>query len=124
MGRLAALISKFDSRCVYCASLVEEGHTEPAMRATRDHSVPKTRGGLSGDDNIVLSCESCNVLKSDMTAYEFRYFIMKGEFTKSFIIYLAKHRQTIHRTQYARLRLKMLSPELLTAIPKPDYPDI
>lgn len=45
--------------CHYCKSSI------PAGKETKDHVVPRARGGLDIRWNIVFSCQLCNRRKSD-----------------------------------------------------------
>jgi hypothetical protein len=63
-------------RCYYCRrrtarSNEPEWVANPSLRATRDHKVPRSRGGSSRNDNIVLACSACNNAKGNLTAIEF-----------------------------------------------------
>lgn len=44
----------------------------PEMHRTRDHKVPKARGGLKSADNIVTACLRCNTDKGTLTVEEYR----------------------------------------------------
>jgi 5-methylcytosine-specific restriction endonuclease McrA len=48
-------------RCHYCGSTSD---------LTRDHIVPRSRGGSLEPDNIVYACRSCNSAKGDRTPEE------------------------------------------------------
>lgn len=48
-------------RCQYCSNKV------PRHKATYDHVVPKSKGGKTVWDNIVIACMPCNQKKRDMT---------------------------------------------------------
>ena len=45
--------------CVYCGRV--------AKNLTKDHVVPKSKGGATGASNIVLACKPCNQVKADRT---------------------------------------------------------
>lgn len=51
--------------CPYCLK------TFPLTEGTRDHVIPKSRGGSSDPKNIVLSCAECNQKKGSLTDKEF-----------------------------------------------------
>jgi 5-methylcytosine-specific restriction endonuclease McrA len=38
---------------------------------TRDHKIPKSRGGTGSWENTLLSCKKCNLRKADMSYEEF-----------------------------------------------------
>lgn len=44
-------------RCAYCLKRTK--------KLTRDHLIPKSKGGLSTPDNLVPACEQCNQQKMD-----------------------------------------------------------
>lgn len=47
--------------CHYC------GRT---TRLTKDHVIPRSRGGSDDDSNIVFACRNCNAAKGDRTPQE------------------------------------------------------
>lgn len=57
---------KSKGRCWYC------GVSFLDQKLTRDHLVPKSKGGLSAASNLVLSCEPCNYAKADMSLDAYR----------------------------------------------------
>ena len=59
------------SQCVYC------GINLTAETLTRDHVIPKVRGGYKGDRNIAPACRSCNEAKGPLTASE--YFAVRDD---------------------------------------------
>src|SRR3970282_360244 len=46
----------YGHRCAYCGA---------RTKLTRDHMVPRSRGGTMSKDNIAPACESCNMRKGD-----------------------------------------------------------
>ena len=62
----------YDGECQYCLKKI------PYTSATRDHLVPRSKGGGNADDNIVLSCKKCNTKKSN----NFPYFNIHGSEVK------------------------------------------
>ncbi len=50
--------------CAYC------GHKFPTHELTFDHVIPKSRGGKTWWQNIVLACSKCNSVKDDRTPEE------------------------------------------------------
>lgn len=71
--KLAQLLKDWEGRCVYCAQPINE-HLSPRhqFRATRDHFVPRRRGGLN-TRNLLPACTRCNALKGCIDP---RYFLM------------------------------------------------
>lgn len=62
----------YDGQCQYCLKKI------PYSQATRDHLLPRSKGGPNSDDNIVLSCKKCNSKKSN----HFPYFNIHGSEVK------------------------------------------
>jgi hypothetical protein len=62
----------YGGECQYCLRKI------PYTSATRDHLIPRSRGGGNNDDNIVLSCKKCNTKKSN----KFPYFNIHGSEVK------------------------------------------
>jgi 5-methylcytosine-specific restriction endonuclease McrA len=52
-------------RCVYCATALD------LDSATLDHVYPLAHGGAHHPGNVVLACNRCNRLKSDLLPYDF-----------------------------------------------------
>lgn len=58
-------------RCRYCGSSVVQGKKpRDGLLATRDHVLPKSRGGSGHIGNMVTACQPCNNRKADMTPGE------------------------------------------------------
>ena len=55
--------------CQYCKSKTHD--------LTIDHVVPKSRGGTDSWDNVVASCQKCNVKKGNRTPKEARMHLLK-----------------------------------------------
>ena len=49
-----ALFARDRNTCLYC------GHEHLDRELTRDHVVPKSRGGGDSWDNVVAACRRCN----------------------------------------------------------------
>jgi hypothetical protein len=69
---LRQLYHIYGGECQYCLKKI------PYTTATRDHLIPRSRGGGNSDDNIVLSCKKCNTKKSN----KFPYFNIHGSEVK------------------------------------------
>ena len=48
--------------CQYCGSY--------GVEMTIDHVVPRSRGGITSWENVVVACQRCNLKKGDRTLYE------------------------------------------------------
>ena len=53
-------------RCWYCGCELHPDHFHV------DHQIPKSSGGSSDIDNLVASCERCNMVKGTLSIEEFR----------------------------------------------------
>lgn len=91
---LAWLMMRDAGRCYWCGCRVEppennNGH-QTVNTATREHLIPKTRGGGNLSENLVLACFGCNNLKDDMTGEEFIHLLKTGELHPDYVNFLAK----------------------------------
>ncbi len=59
-----SVIARDKWRCQYC------GCRKSASELTFDHVVPKSRGGRTEWENIVMACVDCNATKADRTPAE------------------------------------------------------
>ena len=59
----AAVAERDDGRCRYCGLL----QTGQAATFHVDHVLPRSRGGATATDNLVLQCPCCSLRKSDKT---------------------------------------------------------
>jgi len=73
---LRQLYHIYGGECQYCLKAI------PYTAATRDHLLPRSKGGGNADDNIVLSCKKCNTKKSN----KFPYFNVHGSEVKPKIL--------------------------------------
>lgn len=53
--------------CVYC----NERLTKRSM--TRDHVIPRSKGGSNTPDNLVPACQNCNMRKSNKPLWKFLF---------------------------------------------------
>ena len=60
----AALFERDRNLCLYC------GRVFPPDALTRDHVVPKSRGGMNEWDNVVAACRRCNHHKGNRLPHE------------------------------------------------------
>lgn len=58
------LFKRDDHRCLYC------GQRFHRSDLTRDHVLPKSRGGIDKWENVVAACKRCNWLKDNLTPEE------------------------------------------------------
>lgn len=67
--QLKRLRKRFGGRCFYCRvdlTLPREPNSRKKTRVTRDHLIPKSRGGRQGNPNVVAACYACNNLRGNM----------------------------------------------------------
>lgn len=69
---LMTKIRKSNTKCYYCGCTVEES------KRTVDHKIPVSRGGLTKQDNLVMSCQKCNNEKDFLTEEEYNEFLNKA----------------------------------------------
>jgi 5-methylcytosine-specific restriction endonuclease McrA len=66
-GQKSSLYIRQRGMCAYCPFIFTNG-----SQATRDHVLPKSKGGKNTLDNLVLACRKCNKIKGQMfTEVEF-----------------------------------------------------
>ena len=65
-GRYRQVSRKSKGKCWYC------GIDFLNAKLTRDHILPRSKGGLNNPSNLVLACEPCNREKDDMTLEIYR----------------------------------------------------
>lgn len=70
------LFIRDDHQCQYCGRGPSDFNSREEL--TRDHIVPKKRGGGNTWENMVTSCSSCNHKKSDLTLDQVG-FILKSQ---------------------------------------------
>jgi 5-methylcytosine-specific restriction endonuclease McrA len=64
-SKFLQLFERDKGRCVYCGLDLKADY-DRFMMATEDHLLPSSRVGHARDlNNLVLSCRTCNNLKSD-----------------------------------------------------------
>lgn len=64
----AVIFALFKGKCVYCLEAVTIPLAREKLapkRAVLDHKIPVSGDGHDGFDNIVLSCNECNIRKYD-----------------------------------------------------------
>ena len=63
---------RWRTNCHWCNAPFNEADPDSTRYPTRDHRIPKSRGGGSGiDGNLVWACRECNMLKADLMPDEF-----------------------------------------------------
>lgn len=68
-----------NGRCAYCAlRMIDPRKVSrpasgklPGLWATKDHVLPKSKGGMGGGGNTVLACYACNLRKGGLGVLEF-----------------------------------------------------
>lgn len=86
--RTQSFVKRHGSRCCYCGVNVALVSPNDANQASREHDIPRCRGGTESGPNVVLSCAPCNWAKDQMTGMEFLHFIRTGLIAESYIEWL------------------------------------
>ena len=60
------------NRCYYCGIQTNSRDPRHPTYATLEHIIPKAKGGMTIDDNLVIACLGCNRKKGNKTEAEFR----------------------------------------------------
>jgi len=85
-------------RCAYCGCELRKkmpgvGKYLHKHLHTKDHVIPRSRGGTNHHKNLVDACMGCNSRKSNMTVEEFRAKFIFGTFYGEYI----QHVQTMRK---------------------------
>lgn len=68
---LKQLFKRANGRCHYCNRKTSP-KSGSKLKPTKDHVVPKSKGGLNKLRNVVLACHKCNQKKADESYDDFR----------------------------------------------------
>lgn len=71
------LYDRQDGICAYCFNEMTFDNNRPNT-VTRDHVIPRSKGGPSSMFNLIGVCATCNQLKSDKPLLEFLTHITGG----------------------------------------------
>lgn len=71
-------MSRRNRPCHYCGIGMTKRGTRDKRSATRDHIIPKSRGGTGSPINTIMCCRKCNNEKGDFTGVEYREWIRAG----------------------------------------------
>lgn len=60
--------------CHYCQCILnfDGPSSKNKSYATKDHIIPKSKGGTHDPENIVIACQKCNHLKANKSYEEFK----------------------------------------------------
>ncbi|GAB1264112.1 HNH endonuclease [Aurantivibrio infirmus] len=78
-----SLFSRDNHQCMYC------GQFFPSHVLSRDHVVPKSRGGLDKWENVVAACRRCNQHKGDSLLSEISMELIALPYRPNYAEYLA-----------------------------------
>ena len=79
----SALFARDNNLCMYCGNKFADGHL------TRDHVVPKSRGGEDRWDNVVAACKRCNHFKGNRKLHECDFELLALPYVPNLAEYLA-----------------------------------
>lgn len=77
-----------DHQCQYCGRGSNQLKTKEEL--TRDHIIPKKRGGQNTWENIVTSCSTCNHKKADLTLDQVGFILKSKPYAPSMFEIFAK----------------------------------
>lgn len=77
MSKAAGQIPLSFTHCAYCGFpfVADQLSFSTEKRRTRDHFIPRSKGGKNLVDNIYIVCQHCNFLKGDFLPNEFIYWL-------------------------------------------------
>ena len=78
-----ALFARDHNLCLYCGNKFPDGNL------TRDHVVPKSRGGVDRWDNVVAACKRCNHHKGNRLLEECDFELLALPYAPNLAEYLA-----------------------------------
>ncbi len=78
-----ALFARDHNCCLYCGTF----HTDSKL--TRDHIVPKSRGGEDKWENVIAACKRCNHFKGDRLLHECNVQLLALPYVPNLAEYLA-----------------------------------
>jgi hypothetical protein len=98
------LFARDSHTCLYC------GNTFEPYLLTRDHIIPKSRGGEESWNNYATSCKPCNNKKDNKTPEEWGRLLIAVPFTPNWseILYL-QNRKNIEEVQFKYLEQRFSS---------------
>ena len=84
--KTSRVIEENGDRCVYCGFKVrfdvENVPQLDGVLATKEHLLPKNKGGGNDPDNLVTCCKWCNSTRGDMDIEEFRQGLLDNRYSK------------------------------------------
>jgi len=78
-----ALFARDDHHCLYC------GKPFPVANLSRDHVIPRSRGGEDRWENVVTACRRCNQHKGDRLPGEINMELVALPYRPNYAEYLA-----------------------------------
>ncbi len=73
------ILKRDNYTCQYCS--------ETSQALTIDHIVPKSRGGKTTWNNVVVACKPCNLKKSNKTPEEIGFYLTRKPSKPDFYLY-------------------------------------
>lgn len=71
MISLIVLSERQNHRCAYCGIQLTFDTKTSRTSASRDHVIPRTRGGTNDESNLVAACTHCNTWRGQKNAVNF-----------------------------------------------------
>lgn len=94
------LFARDNHLCLYC------GNSFPAHKLTRDHIIPKSRGGDDSWLNSATSCTECNHAKGNRTPEEWGHLLQAVPYTPNYAEWLILRNRHILADQMAFLAVQ------------------
>ena len=110
--RIRQLMELKGNKCHYCGITVRLYGLSNCCKpdqATRDHAIPKARGGDDSIDNMVVSCRTCNCNKGSLTESEFNF--VSGLGPGETLLSVSKDLRTLKKFNGLKWERVSLSPE-------------
>jgi 5-methylcytosine-specific restriction endonuclease McrA len=82
--KIRKLFKRQNGKCYYCGCEMRMfrktgPHPLPPDYATKDHVIPRSKGGVGNIGNLVAACNKCNMSRSSMDAQEFKASLATDE---------------------------------------------
>jgi 5-methylcytosine-specific restriction endonuclease McrA len=109
---LQGLENKIGCNCPYCG--VQMGRT--SYQPSRDHMVPRSRGGILNRTNKAIVCQPCNWDKGDLTIHEFYIELVKRRDPRA--AYVNRLINGMQLYLAGRLRIPLVTKDIRATYPK------
>lgn len=80
------MLNKFDGRCAFCGKKLQSHNpNKRSTYVTKDHVIPRSKGGANSISNYIPLCSTCNGMKGSLSMEEFerQVYCIAGNFLKN-----------------------------------------